>query len=230
MNIIVNQGRQQTIRLMYMRAYTMSKQQHQLSQAQRDAKKAAVLGTGKQGRFPYIILIVCIVLAAGGGIWYVIKGGTTVSSATTQPTATPQTAAEAPQTTSATSQTSTTTSAEQVTYPVSLFIGGQAQFFEYKAGDITIKYFIVKSADGVIRSAFDACDVCWPAGKGYRQEGEDMVCNNCGRHFKTTMIGEVHGGCNPAPLNQRIENNTVSIAVKDLLPGKQYFDLANRRG
>jgi hypothetical protein len=230
MNIIVNRGRQQTIRLMYMRAYTMSKQQQHLSQAQRDAKKAAVLGIGKKGRFPYVILIICVVLAAGGGIWYVMKGGITVSSAVTQPAATPQTAAGAPQTASVTSQTSANTPAEQVTHPVSLFIGGQAQFFEYKAGDLTIKYFIVKSSDGVIRAAFNACDVCWPAGKGYRQEGDDMVCNNCGRHFKTTLINEVQGGCNPAPLNRKIENNNVIIAVKDILPGKQYFDLANRRG
>jgi uncharacterized membrane protein len=158
------------------------------------------------------------------------EGGATVSSAVTQPAATPQTAAGTPPTSSATSQTAASNSVEQVTYPTGLFIGGQAQFFEYKAGDITIKYFIVKSADGVIRAAFNACDVCWPAGKGYRQEGDEMVCNNCGRHFKTTMIGEVHGGCNPAPLNQRIGNNTVSIAVKDLLPGKQYFDLAKGRG
>jgi len=215
---------------MYMRVYTMSKQQHHLSQAQRDAKKAAVLGTGKKGRFPYIILIVCVVLAAGGGIWYAMKGETTISSATTQPAATPQTAVGTPQTTSATSQTSTNTSAEQVTHPVSLFIGGQAQFFEYKTGDITIKYFIVKSSDGIIRAAFDACDVCWPAGKGYRQEGDDMVCNNCGRHFKTTLINEVQGGCNPAPLNRRIENNTAIIEVKDILPGKSYFDLAKGRG
>jgi uncharacterized membrane protein len=201
----------------------MSKQQNPTSVEKREAKKATVLGTEKKGRLPYLIIIVCIVLAAGGVIWYTLKGGVPISSATTKPSATPQTPSTTP-------QTLATKPADLVTYPVSLFIGGQAQFFEYQDGAITIKYFIVRSSDGVVRAAFDACDVCWPAGKGYHQEGDYMICNNCGRKFKTTLINEVQGGCNPAPLNRTIENNNVIIAVKDILPGKQYFDLANRRG
>ena len=56
----------------------------------------------------------------------------------------------------------------EVTYPVKNFQDGKARFYEYKTGDgITIKYFILKSSDGVVRAAFDACDVCWPEGKGY---------------------------------------------------------------
>ena len=48
----------------------------------------------------------------------------------------------------------------------------KARHYTYSApGGITIKYFIIKSSDGVIRAAFDACDVCWPSGKGYQQEG-----------------------------------------------------------
>jgi hypothetical protein len=46
----------------------------------------------------------------------------------------------------------------------------------------------MKSADGVIRAAYDACDVCYRERKGYHQEGDDMVCNNCGRHFPSTSI------------------------------------------
>jgi len=44
-----------------------------------------------------------------------------------------------------------------VLYPVRTFDGGKAHFCEYKTdAGITIKYFILKSSDGVIRSAFDA--------------------------------------------------------------------------
>jgi uncharacterized membrane protein len=197
----------------------MSKQSNQLSQAKRDAKKAAVLGTGKKNHVPSIIIMICGALAAGGIIWYAIQGRTATSSATSQPAVTVQT-------TVTTAQVTTNTTAEQVTYPVSQFISGQAQFFTYQADGLTIKYFIVRAVDGVIRAAFDACDVCWPAGKGYHQEGEDMVCNNCGRHFKTTMIGDVQGGCNPAPLKNRIENDTLILAANDLRAGKSYFDLA----
>ncbi|MBU0986833.1 MAG: DUF2318 domain-containing protein [Proteobacteria bacterium] len=112
----------------------------------------------------------------------------------------------------------------QVSYPVSLFDDGNARHFQYQNGDLTIKYFILKSSDGVIRAAYDACDVCWPAGKGYYQSGDDMVCNNCGRRFASVLVNEVQGGCNPAPLKRSVENDQVVIQVNDILGGKQYFN------
>ena len=116
-----------------------------------------------------------------------------------------------------------------VTYPESTFKDGKARFYQYKTKDgITIKYFIVKSTDGVIRSAFDACDVCWPAGKGYAQDGEFMVCRNCGQRFHSTRVNEVKGGCNPAPLERRVENGMLLIRVGDILEGKTYFDFSRK--
>ena len=76
-------------------------------------------------------------------------------------------------------------SQKEITYPVERFQDGKARHFKYEAGnDVVIKYFIVKSSDGVLRAAFDACDVCWPAGKGYYQKGDFMVCRNCGSSFE----------------------------------------------
>jgi uncharacterized membrane protein len=116
-------------------------------------------------------------------------------------------------------------SATQITYPEKTFDNGKARFFSYKTNDgLTIRYFIMKSSDGVIRAAFDACDVCWPENKGYHQEGDFMVCNNCGRRFPSIRINEVRGGCNPAPLKRKIEQGNVVIRVADLLQGKMYFD------
>jgi uncharacterized membrane protein len=81
----------------------------------------------------------------------------------------------------------------------------------------TISYFILKSTDGVIRAAFDACDVCWPEGKGYVQDGDrSMICRNCGRRFESVKVNEVQGGCNPAPLKRAIEGDQVVIRVDDL--------------
>lgn len=118
-----------------------------------------------------------------------------------------------------------------VVYPSALFDNGKARFYSYKTEDgITVKYFIVKSSDGVIRAAFDACDVCWRAGKGYSQEGDTMVCRNCGRKFATNKVNEVKGGCNPAPLKRTVENGKVILQVADLLEGRQYFDFSGRGG
>ena len=120
-------------------------------------------------------------------------------------------------------------SATSVTYPVELFADGKARHFRYKADDaITIQYFILKSSDGVIRAAFDACDVCWPAGKGSQQSGDVMVCRNCGRKFASIRVNEVKGGCNPAPLERKIEGEKLVLQAQDILSGKKYFDFSNR--
>ena len=78
----------------------------------------------------------------------------------------------------------------------------------------------------LIRAAFDACDVCWPSGKGYYQDGDVMVCRNCGRRFASVKINEVKGGCNPAPLKRTITGDKLVIQTSDILAGKQYFDFS----
>lgn len=116
-----------------------------------------------------------------------------------------------------------------VFYPVKTFEGGKAHFFEHKTPEgLTVKYFILKSSDGVIRAAFDACDVCWAEGKGYSQKGDFMICNNCKMKFASIRINEVKGGCNPHPLNRQIVEGNVVIQVADILEGARYFQFAKK--
>lgn len=116
-------------------------------------------------------------------------------------------------------------SPNQIIHSEKIFADGKKHQFTYKTEDgIIIRYFILKSSDGVIRAAFDACDVCWLENKGYSQKGDFVVCNNCGKRFPSTRINEVHGGCNPAPLRRKVENGNVIIQVTDLLGGKNYFN------
>ena len=167
------------------------------------AKKAAVLGTEKKNNMPLLIAVIGAVLLAGAAAFYVTQGGESGTATASSPFA----------------STSTI-----VSFPVSLFEDGKARHFEHVDGNFSIKYFILKSSDGIIRAAFDACDVCWPAGKGYYQEGDHMVCRNCGRRFASVLVNEVQGGCNPAPLNRSMENGKLIIQVKDIQQGRQYFN------
>ncbi len=100
---------------------------------------------------------------------------------------------------------------------------GAAHYYSYKSGGRVINFFILESSDGIIRAAFDACDVCFSAKKGYRQEGNEMVCNNCGQRFPSTKINEVKGGCNPSPLNRTIEGDTLVLRTTDIESGGRYF-------
>jgi uncharacterized membrane protein len=132
---------------------------------------------------------------------------------------------------SATQGTAAAKPALEVIYPVKTFQNGDARFYSHPAGNgITIKYFILKSSDGVIRGAFDACDVCWREGKGYAQKGDFMICKNCGRRFSSVRVNEVQGGCNPAPLTRTIRGDNVVIQVKDILEGDKYFDFGKGGG
>jgi uncharacterized membrane protein len=111
-----------------------------------------------------------------------------------------------------------------VVYPETAFVKGKAKFFDYKTADgKKVRYFIIKSSDGVIRAAFDACDVCWESGKGYKQDGDFMVCQNCGRRFQSTKVNVVTGGCNPSALTRSIKDGNVIITTLALDEGKRLF-------
>lgn len=112
---------------------------------------------------------------------------------------------------------------EEVSLPVSE-LSGKARFYEYKtASGKTVRFFAMKSSDGVYRAALDACDVCFASKKGYRQEGDDMVCNNCGNHFHSAQINEVKGGCNPVGLERKVAGDRLSLDAKELEAGASYF-------
>jgi uncharacterized membrane protein len=180
----------------------------------RARKKAAVMGTSQKKGGYLLPTVIAVLLVAGVAGGYLAFSGKSEAPATA--------AVENVQ------QVSQPAASNQVTYPVAMFEDGQARHFDFKDGQHTIRYFVIKSADGVLRAAFDACDVCWPAGKGYYQEGDVMVCRNCGRKFASTKVNEVQGGCNPAPLNRRVEGDTLVIDTEDIRAGRGYFDFKGK--
>jgi uncharacterized membrane protein len=111
----------------------------------------------------------------------------------------------------------------EVRIPISDVDDGKAHYYYYNDDGKRINYFVLKSSDGVIRAAFDSCDVCYEAKKGYRQEGDTMVCNNCGQRFASVKINEEKGGCNPAPLDRAMEGNNLIITKNALESGDRYF-------
>ena len=102
-------------------------------------------------------------------------------------------------------------------------ISDTARFYKFDADGVTVKYFLVKAPDGTIRSALDACDVCFPAQKGYKQAGEFMTCVNCGQKFHVSRVGMVKGGCNPHPVKNTVEGDQVVISKAELAEGVRYF-------
>jgi uncharacterized membrane protein len=104
-------------------------------------------------------------------------------------------------------------------------IGTTATFYAYESDGITIRYFAVKDTQDTVHVAFDACDVCYEAKKGYKQVGSEMQCLNCGKQFAITSIGTENtvGGCWPSYLDMRIVGTDVIIQKADLEAKKFMF-------
>lgn len=97
-------------------------------------------------------------------------------------------------------------------------LSSTAKFYSHESEGVTIRFFAVKDTTGDIHVAFDACDVCYEAKKGYRQNGDQMQCINCGKVFPITSIGtdNTAGGCWPSYLPMKIDGNKIVIQISDL--------------
>lgn len=101
----------------------------------------------------------------------------------------------------------------------SIFNDNKARFYNVKMPfGKTTYFFVVKDKNGVYRAAANACAVCFKTYKGFHQEGNEIVCNNCGNRYPIEKIATGKGGCNPGPINPNLEikDNQIIINQTDL--------------
>lgn len=111
-----------------------------------------------------------------------------------------------------------------VSIPVSKIADEKAKFFIFEDGGKEIAFFVVKAADGSFKTAFDSCDVCYKAKKGYEQQGDKMNCKNCNQKFAIDRIGpNSTGGCNPSYLLHKQSGANLTITTTDLKAGARFF-------
>jgi len=89
----------------------------------------------------------------------------------------------------------------------------------------TIYFFVVKDKNGTYRAAANACQVCADSKAGFRQEGNQMVCNTCGNGYAIEKIATEKGGCNPAPINPdlKVTDDKIIIEQSDIEQVSEYF-------
>lgn len=116
-------------------------------------------------------------------------------------------------------------SGQNVLIPLTGLADNSFHFYSIDIGGTTVKYFAVKDSSDNVHTAFNACDVCYRAKKGYHQSGDYAQCNNCGRTFSIADIGTKNtaGGCWPGYLASQVQDNNVVIKKSDLEAGKYYF-------
>jgi len=104
----------------------------------------------------------------------------------------------------------------------------QVKFYSYNAGGIEMEVLAVKASDGTIRTALNTCQVCYDSGAGYYvQEGDELVCQNCGNRFSISKIEKQKNGCNPVPITSEYkieDDNTITIPAEFLDAAKVLFE------
>lgn len=96
----------------------------------------------------------------------------------------------------------------------------EAAFHPYKAGEISMEVIAVRASDGTVRTALNTCQVCYNSDRGYyKQDGDVLVCQNCGNRFTVDQVEVVKGGCNPVPIvyeEKTDDGETITISAEVL--------------
>jgi uncharacterized membrane protein len=100
----------------------------------------------------------------------------------------------------------------------------QVRFYRFlNAGNQEVKLFVGRDAGGGVQVAFDASETCAKTKRGFRHEGEWMVCNKCDKSFRLSGVNAGGGGCNPVPIPYRVIGNELILAENDVLRGWRLF-------
>ncbi|HEV7667802.1 MAG TPA: Fe-S-containing protein [Thermoanaerobaculia bacterium] len=100
----------------------------------------------------------------------------------------------------------------------------QVRFYRFlNPANQEVKFFVGRDGGGTIQVAFDASEVCFKTKRGFKAQGDWVVCNKCDKSFRLAGVNNGHGGCEPVQLAHRVVGNRVLIAEQDVLTGWRYF-------
>ena len=102
-----------------------------------------------------------------------------------------------------------------------------ATFYAVEVDGTEMEVMAILDSDGEIRTAFNTCQICYSSGKGYYvQQGDYLVCQNCGNSFTADEVGVKSGGCNPYPIlssNKTVTEETIEISYDFLSECTELF-------
>src|ERR1700723_35714 len=100
-----------------------------------------------------------------------------------------------------------------VRIPLSELTHSSLHFYTADVDGSVIRFLVIHKLNGDYAVALDACQICGPA--GYRQEGQSVICRNCGAAIYIPSIGQ-SGGCNPISVKSRVEGGEVIVDLSAL--------------
>jgi high-affinity iron transporter len=100
-----------------------------------------------------------------------------------------------------------------VTIPLSELTDSSLHFYTAEVNGTVIRFLVIHKINGDYATALDACQICGRS--GYRQEGQNILCRNCGASIYVPSIGD-RGGCNPIPVKSSVSGGEVIVDLSAL--------------
>jgi uncharacterized membrane protein len=100
-------------------------------------------------------------------------------------------------------------------------------FYPATVDGVQVEVVAALGSDGELHTAFNTCQSCYDSGQGYyKLVGGVLECQNCGNLFSVDVLGLVHGGCNPIPIqpSERAEDGvSLTIPLSTLEGAREMF-------
>jgi uncharacterized membrane protein len=101
----------------------------------------------------------------------------------------------------------------RVEVPLSDLIDSNLHFYTADVNGTLLRFIVIRKGNGDYVAALDACQICgW---SGYRQQGQNVICRNCGAAIYVPSIGEA-GGCNPVAVKSRVDAGKLVVDLSAL--------------
>ncbi len=104
--------------------------------------------------------------------------------------------------------------------PTSLLMDHNLHHFVVNVNGTDVRVIAILDSSGTVRAGLDACMIC--GAMGYYQDGNNVICRNCGAEIYIPTIG-VAGGCNPIHIDYRVEGDALRIPATALDAAASYF-------
>jgi len=101
-----------------------------------------------------------------------------------------------------------------VRIPLAELTDSSLHFYTADVDGTVIRFLVIHRLSGDYATALDACQIC--GRQGYRQEGQNVICRNCGAAIYIPSIGE-SGGCNPVGVKSRVDAGDVIVNLSALV-------------
>lgn len=109
----------------------------------------------------------------------------------------------------------------KVSVPLAQVSDGHLHRYVYKAsGGEMVRFIIIQKGGSSYGVGLDACEICGPT--GYYEKDGQVICKLCEVMMNKATIG-MRGGCNPVPVEYKVENGQINVAQDSLEKERKRF-------